>query len=136
MLRGVLADVNIEGHVDFVMAVARAARWGDLWQELGLDYAKFSDVALDRTASDAEIWACCQQGGWLLMTDNRNEESETSLEATLQSRNTSECLPVLTIANIHQLRHSRDYAEQVVESLFGILIDIEALRGAGRLYLP
>ncbi|HJT35770.1 MAG TPA: hypothetical protein VJ783_27320, partial [Pirellulales bacterium] len=90
---------------------------------------------LDRRAADVEIWQQCQDDGWLLITDNRNENDENSLEATLRTRGTGDSLPVLTISNSQRLRQNREYAERVVESLFGILIDVENLRGTGRLYL-
>lgn len=63
MVTGILADVNIEGHVDYMMALVRAAPWLDLWQELGLIYATFADVGLDRGAPDDDIWQRCQDGG-------------------------------------------------------------------------
>ena len=135
-MKGILADVNIEGQVDYLMALARGEPWGDLWQELELGYATFGEVGLDHDATDAEIWHCCQREKYLLITDNRNRDGSNSLEATIRSQNTDRSLPVLTISSSQQLRHSRKYAEEVVVSLFRILIDIEALRGTGRLYLP
>lgn len=36
MVKAVLADVNIEGHVDLVLAIARGTVWGEFWQALGL----------------------------------------------------------------------------------------------------
>ena len=136
MLKGVLADVNIEGQVDHLLAIVQAAPWDGLWRDLGLAYAKFGDVGLDRRAPDAEIWQLCQDEEWLLITDNRNRDSADSLEATIRAHNTIHSLPVLTVANVQRLRQSRDYAEEIVISLFGILLDLENLRGAGRLYLP
>ena len=134
MVTGVLADVNIEGHVDYLMALVRAAPWLDLWQELELAYATFADIGLDRSAPDDDIWQRCQDGGYVFVTNNRNRDRPDSLEATIRTRNTERSL--LTIANTERLRHSRDYAQSVAESLMDALIRIETLRGAGRLYLP
>lgn len=136
MLKGVLADANIVGHVDLVMAAVRAAGWVDLWGELAISYARFEDVGLDADATDAEIWQRCQREHYVLVTSNRNEDDLDSLESIIRSRNTSECLPVLTIADPERLRHSRHYVQQVAESLLAALIDIDLLRGTGRLYLP
>jgi hypothetical protein len=61
MLKGVLADANIVGHVDLVMAVVRAAGWIDLGDELAIRYAHFPDVGLDADATDAAIWQLCQR---------------------------------------------------------------------------
>jgi len=44
-------------------------------------------------------------------------------------------LPVLTFADLRRLKFDRDYIETAVEGLMVKLIDIEALRGAGRLYI-
>jgi hypothetical protein len=45
-------------------------------------------------------------------------------------------LPVLTLADPDRIHREREYAELVVERLFEVLIDVNALRGTGRLYLP
>jgi hypothetical protein len=136
MLKGVLADANIVGHVDLVMAVVRAAGWIDLWDELAISYASFQDVGLGADATDAEIWQVCQREHYVLVTSNRNEDAPDSLESTIRSQNTAEALPVLTIADPERLRYSREYVQQVAESLLAALIDIDFLQGAGRLYLP
>ncbi|HJT35736.1 MAG TPA: hypothetical protein VJ783_27150 [Pirellulales bacterium] len=135
-MTGVLADVNIEGHVDYLMALVRAAPWKDLWDELDLVYATFGEVGLSAQATDAEIWQRCQDLGYVLITSNRNRDRPDSLEATIRERNAEDSLPVLTIANAERLRASHSYAQRVAESLVDVLIRIETVRGAGRLYLP
>ena len=87
MLKGVLADVNIEGQVNYLMALVRAAAWADLWDELGLTHATFDDLGLSREAPDSEIWQCCQEQGFVLITDNRNRSEPESLESTIRLRN-------------------------------------------------
>lgn len=135
-MKGILADVDIEGQVDYLIAIARSGTWAALWHELGLDYATFYDLGLDHGATDAKIWQRCQDEGYILITDNRNLDSPDSPEATIRTRNSARSLPVLTIANSERLRQSRDYAEEIVASLFSTLIDIDTARGTGRLYLP
>jgi hypothetical protein len=44
-------------------------------------------------------------------------------------------LPVLTISEPQRLLSSRAYARRVAERLMEYLIDVENLRGTGRLYL-
>lgn len=136
MVKGVLADVNIEGHVDYVMALVRAAPWADLWQELGLEYATFADLGLSHRDPDADIWQCCQDQGYVLITSNRNHDRPDSLEATIRARSTEQSLPVFTIADTERLRDSREHAQHIAESLLDALLRIETLLGAGRLYLP
>jgi hypothetical protein len=43
---------------------------------------------------------------------------------------------VLTLADPDRVGRDARYAEGVVERLFDILIDVDTLRGTGRLYLP
>jgi hypothetical protein len=72
----------------------------------------------------------------VLITNNRNADSEDSLEVAIREHNTPNSLPVLTIGNVDRFRKSRKYAEKVVEQLYDYLEDIDSVRGAGRLYLP
>ena len=72
----------------------------------------------------------------ILITGKRNEEGPASLEATLQASNTPTSLPVLTLSEPQRVLSSRAYANRVVERLVEYLIDVENLRGTGRLYLP
>jgi len=57
------------------------------------------------------------------------------LEATIQASHTFTSLPVLIISEPQRILSSRTYARQVVERLVEYLIDVENLRGTGRLYL-
>jgi len=65
-----------------------------------------------------------------------HKEEVMTAEAALQASNTPSSLPVLTISEPERLLSSRAYAHRVVERLVEHLIDIETLRGTGRLYLP
>ena len=58
------------------------------------------------------------------------------MEATIQASHTPTSLPVLTISEPQRMLSSRAYAHRVVERLLEYLIDVENLRGTGRLYLP
>ena len=78
----------------------------------------------------------CQAEGLILITDNRNLESENSLEATIRRHNTSESLPVFTIADMSEFRTNKSYVDQVIQALYDYLFRIDEVRGTGRLYLP
>jgi endo-alpha-1,4-polygalactosaminidase (GH114 family) len=78
----------------------------------------------------------CQAEQLVLITDNRNLDSEDSLEATIRRHNTPESLPVFTIAYLNQFRKDDSYVERVVETLYNDLVSIDDVRGTGRLYLP
>jgi len=72
----------------------------------------------------------------LLITNNRNEDSPDSLEATIRQHNTSDSLPVFTVGNLDKFRLSRAYTERVLERLYEYLLDIDSVRGTGRLFVP
>jgi len=54
----------------------------------------------------------------------------------IHTSNTPWSMPVLTIGEPQRLLRSRAYAQRAVERLLEYLVDIENLRGTGRLYLP
>jgi hypothetical protein len=135
-VKGILADINIQGYVDLLVTLMQAEPWKLFWDDLRLRYSHFSDLGLARNSSDALVWEVCQQQELVLITDNRNQDDPDSLEATIQARNTPASLPVLTIANVRRLRHSHDYAERVIDRLLDFLMRMHSLRGTGRLYVP
>jgi hypothetical protein len=133
---GVLADINIQGHVRFLVQLLESDVWRELWQALDLHYAAFADVGLEEQATDAVVWELCQERGYVLITSNRNQKGSDSLEATIRLRSTAGSLPVLTLADPERLRQDRDYAGRVAASLLQTLFDMDSFRGTGRLYLP
>jgi predicted nuclease of predicted toxin-antitoxin system len=132
----ILADVNVQGQVDLLMTLMRGEPWREMCEDLHIDYVHFSDVGLDRQATDADIWNFCQERECVLITNNRNDDGPESLETAIRQQNTPNSLPVFTLANAERIRHSRAYADRVIESLLDALQRIDSLRGVGRLYLP
>ncbi len=135
-MKGILANINIQSYVDLLVARMRSEPWKIFWDYLDLQYFHFSEIGLPQEALDSFVWETCQKNQLILLTDNRNQADPDSLEATIRSRNTPDSLPVFTIANVPHLRKSRDYGEKIIEKLFVSLLDIENLRGTGRLFLP
>ncbi len=135
-MKGILADLNIQGYVDLLIVHMQADPWKLFWDHLHLQYAHFDDIGLAPDSLDSEVWETCQRESLILITDNRNKHDADSLEAMIQSRNTPNSLPVFTSANVSHLRASRDYANRILDKLLDSLLRIDALRGAGRLYLP
>ena len=135
-MKGILADVNIQGHVDLLIVLMQAEPWKLFWEYLNLQYVHFADIGLPPSTLDSLVWDTCQAAELVLITDNRNKKDLDSLEATIQTRNTPTSLPVFTIANVPHLRASRAYADRIIDKLLDSLLRIDALRGAGRLYLP
>jgi predicted nuclease of predicted toxin-antitoxin system len=131
-----MSDNDVTGHFRRLLEICQSAEWADFWQALGCEICTFADVGLSPNAKDAEVWRVCQARDVVLITGNRNAEGSDSLETTIRSRNSPQCLPVLTLADPDRVLQDRRYAEAAVERLMEILLGIESLRGAGRLYLP
>jgi len=123
-------------YVDALLREMQSEYWADFWKHVGLVLYHFEDVGLTPTSTDLEIWQSCQAEQVILLTNNRNEDSDDSLESAIRQHNTPQSLPVFTIGNLDRLRKNRAYAALVVEKLYGYLLDIDRVRGAGRLYLP
>ena len=131
-----LADANIQGQVGILVARMQGEAWRDFWDYLQLQYVTFADVGLQLSDPDAIVWRRCQESQLLLLTDNRNDDGPDSLEATIRSRNSLTSLPVFTIGNARLLSSDNQYAERVIKSLIAYLLELDNLRGTGRLYLP
>jgi Domain of unknown function (DUF5615) len=136
MVKGILADNDVRGQVDYVVALAQSGGWAEFWRDLGLVVKQFHDIGLLPTSSDLVVWQRCQANDLVLITGNRNHAGPESLEATLRIHNGPNSLPVFTIADVDRLNNNRSYAEEVVESLIDYLQRIDGLRGTGRLFLP
>lgn len=107
-MTGVLADINIQVHVEFLIELLKSEAWNELWRALDLHYATFADVGLDEEAPDAVVWELCQERGYVLITSNRNQKTADSLEATIRNRSTAESFPVLTLADSEMTESMRD----------------------------
>lgn len=132
----IMADSDVQGHLESLLHICNSDEWRELWESLSCDVQSFEHLGIARNTSDREVWLICQRHQIVLITGNRNEEDATSLEATIRELGNSASLPVLTIGDPTQVITDRDYAQRVAVRLMEYLIDLEATRGAGRLYLP
>src|SRR6266404_533354 len=114
----------------------RNGTWRELRDYIDPYFLHFEDAGLDRSAPDDVVWRLCQQHGFYLLTANRNQESDDSLEATIRRESKPDDLPVLTLADAQRLYASSAYLDKVVERLLDYLLNQEHYRGAGRLFLP
>ncbi len=135
-MKGILSDNDILGQMRVLHFILDNEPWREIWRSFNLAQRTMAELGLVTTSSDAAIWHVCQKEQIILITGNRNKRGPDSLEATIQSSNTPQSLPVFTIADCLRITHSRAYAERVVERLLEYLIDIDNFRGTGRLYLP
>lgn len=61
-MKGIIADVNIQGHVDLLMVLIQAEPWKLFWDYLKLRYCHFADVGLLPSSPDSQVWQTCQNG--------------------------------------------------------------------------
>ena len=135
MLR-LVADVNVEGHFEALVAVCQAERWRDIWLALDIEILDFGNLGLAPNTPDSAVWFAVQRAGAILVTANRNRRGPESLEGTMRRENKPDSLPIITISNPKRIKLDRDYCERAVERLLLYLMEIEQHRGAGRLYIP
>ena len=133
---GLLADVNCDLHFNALLAVCRSQAWRTYWLELKVRICSFHSLNLDRCIKDGPLWEICQQQEIVLVTANRNDDGDDSLQATLRRHNTIHSLPVLTIANPNLVLSNAAHARQAAVRMMEILTDIDLARGTGRIYLP
>jgi hypothetical protein len=137
-MRGLLADVNVQGHLPYLGQLLEALHLRTILAELKLDLVTFADLELPRNLDDRSLWHRCQLDGWVLFTENRNDDGPDSLHATLTDSWRTGHLPVLTLSNKAKFEHSRGYAERVAidvaELLFGIALG--EYRDRARIYVP
>lgn len=88
-MKAILADNNIQGHVQVIFTVLESESWRELWAEVNLPLATFRDIGLTAEVSDALLWQACQQEQVILITANRNADVPDSLEVTLRTMNRS-----------------------------------------------
>ncbi len=135
-MRGILADNNVEGHVNRLLFLLRGDEWGDVWASLGLTVESFDGLGLARDTPDDVLWHVCQQRELILITANRLQRTEDSLEGTIRRHNSPQSLPVVTLADADRILEDRAYADRAIVKLLEYLLEIDNYRGTGRLYVP
>jgi hypothetical protein len=119
-----------------VRRILEGPEWCEVWNYLGANLLLFADIGLDQKTADSEIWRKCQADGLVLITANRNENDPESLEAIIKCENSPTCLPDFTVTDHESLRVNQDYVRRVAIKMLEHLLDIEDLRGTGRLFIP
>lgn len=127
-----LLDHNMEGHAVYLAAGLKETGWGQLIQ---VEFKVLSDYGLPDNYPDNEIWRFVQTKRLLLITNNRNSEDETSLQATRRRANTPAALPIITIPSKDAIKRA-DYRQRVVHRLAEIILYLDNYLGTGRLFVP
>ena len=131
-----LADENIQGHINRLVNRMQGEAWLGFWMYLQMASVSFADIGLCPGDTDAVVWHRCQERRALLITGNRNDDGPDSLENTIRTCNTPQSVPVFTIADPDRTLVDRDYSDKVIWALLGRLFEIDDLLGTGRLYIP
>ncbi|HUG90488.1 MAG TPA: hypothetical protein VML55_06625 [Planctomycetaceae bacterium] len=134
-MRGLLADVNCEGHVDRLVRLMEAESRREVWEYLQLQVFRFSGFDLRPETPDRDVWILCQEEQLSLVTANRNAREDDSLEAAIRELNDARCLPVFTISNPVRLKRNAAYANRIADKFLEYLFDIDRHLGVGRIYL-
>ena len=58
-VRGVLADINVEGIVLGLVRIWLSATWRELWRDLGIAIESFQSLGLQPELPDGVIWRTC-----------------------------------------------------------------------------
>ena len=132
----ILIDVNIEGQGARIGMRMQADQWRDLAIALDVTMRTFREVGLDPASPDDVVWRFCQARGFYLLTSNRNEDSEDSLETTIRREGDPTSLPVFTLPMPDRVYHCHAFLERVVVKLLDYILYADNIRGSGRLYLP
>jgi hypothetical protein len=86
-------------------------------------------------SSDRVVWRFAQEQQILILTNNRNERGDDSLEQTIREESTPESLPVLTIGNLDRMTEP-EYRRRCAERLVEIVLDLPRYLGTGRIFIP
>ena len=60
-MKGILADINIQGHFDLFMHVWLSDEWREIWESLHLAVHSFEELGLTDKAPDDVLWHVCQE---------------------------------------------------------------------------
>jgi hypothetical protein len=132
----ILIDANIEGHGTRIWNRMQSSEWLTLTADLDVSCKLFRDYGLDSEATDDVVWRFCQANSCYLLTSNRNQESDDSLEATIRREGTPDSLPVFTLPLPDRVNTSPEFLDRVVEKLLDYVMDADNIRGTARLWVP
>jgi hypothetical protein len=130
---GLLIDHNIERHGRLIWAQFAEADW------LAMHVSSLAFIAqtnLTVDATDREIWNYCQRQGLLLLTANRNQQGEDSLQTVLEQFASASTLPVLTIASTYRVLGDSTYRELCAYRIADIALELPRYLGTARLFIP
>jgi hypothetical protein len=115
---GLLADHNVELQARLIWTVFSDREWRDFGVTAQL---RLEDCGLPVDVSDRTLWSYCQRHSLVLITANRNQSGEDSLETAIEQLNDATSLPVLTIGragSVVELSYREECAYRIATSPF------------------
>jgi hypothetical protein len=128
-----LIDYNLQKYAAILLGKIANEGWLDL---IAIRFIFFSDVNLPTDSDDRSVWRLSQSSRMILLTANRNMKGEDSLEQVLREENTSDSLPIVTIANLDRFSKEPNYRSRCADRIIDIVLNIEDYMGSGRIYIP
>jgi len=128
----ILVDCNMEGQASLLWDTLIKEGWLEV---LSIQMVMFKDVGLALNSVDRDVWHFAQKNQMILLTNNRTDNEEHSLEQTIREENTSNSLPILTISNIDRTIE-KDYRIRCIERLVEIIADLDNYLGTARIFIP
>jgi hypothetical protein len=135
-VRGILADHNVTRHFRLLLRLLEDESRREFWSFLNCVTPSLEEIGLAINSPDLIVWQECQKRELVLLTGNRNAKGPDSLEMTIRKHNSPQCLPVMTIGNPDRFLVDRTYADRVTDRFLDFVMEIDNLRGTGRIYLP
>ena len=137
-MRGILADVNVQGQLPYLVRLMENMGLTDILEDLQLRFFTFRDFGLSPRMDDRSLWQFCQLGKFVLLTENRNHDGPDSLTATLLDSWVQGLLPVLTLGNKGKFDNHPEYAVRVAGDIADLLFDFAhgAQRDRARIFIP
>jgi hypothetical protein len=138
LMPGLLADVNVQGHLPYLKRIINGLGFLQILEDSKITFMTFRELNLNPRMNDRDLWNYCQANDLVLFTENRNQEHEDSLSATILDSWHEGQLPVLTLANKGKFENSATYATLVAENVTEMLYCIfcERKPGPPRIFVP
>ncbi len=128
----ILVDHNMEGQAGWLWDVLIKIELPDI---IDMKMVMFADIGLPENSADRIVWRFAQKNSMLLLTDNRSDHEEDSLEQTIREENSLESFPVLTIGSLDRMKESY-YRVKCAERIAEIVLDLKTYMGIGRIFIP
>jgi hypothetical protein len=122
----------MEGQAVLLWDALAEAGWPHM---IPMEIVMFADIGLPDNTSDREVWRFVQANRMILLTDNRSDNDDDSLERTICEENKPDSLPVLTVGSLDRIKQ-RDYRERCADRIAEIILELDNYLGTARIFIP